>query len=358
MALLFSPIIIKNTTFKNRIVVSPMCQYSAVDGFANDWHFVHLGSRAIGGAALVIQEASAISPEGRISAGDLGIWSDEHLPMLQKITSFIHQHDSIAGIQLAHAGRKASTSPPWEGGNLVTTGEDAWRPVAPSAIPFHRENPAPIALDQAGIEKVKADFKAAARRSLEAGYKVIEIHAAHGYLLHQFLSPLSNTRTDHYGGSFDNRARLLMEVVDVVKQEWPQDYPLFVRISATDWTPGGWDIADSLQLADMLRAAGVDLIDCSSGGLAEQQQIPVFPGYQVEFSAKIKSEVGIYTGAVGLITEAEQAEEILQNGEGDMIFLARELLRNPHFPLQAAFELEADTRWPKQYERAKPRRRS
>lgn len=357
MSVLFSPLTIKNITLKNRIVVSPMCQYSAVDGFANDWHLVHLGSRAIGGAALVIQEATAVSPEGRISAGDLGIWKDEQVAMYRRITDFIHAHGAVAGIQLAHAGRKASCAVSWKGGKQVQTGEGHWKTVAPSALAFHHGDEAPQALDQAGIEKIKTDFKNATLRAVDAGYKVIEIHAAHGYLIHQFFSPLSNKRTDEYGGSFENRIRLLLEVVDSIQEVWPEEKPLFVRISATDWVEGGWTAAESVRLSVVLKVKGIDLIDCSSGGLDEQQQIPVFPGYQVEFAASIKKETGLLTGAVGLITEALQAEEILSNGQADLVFLARELLRDPYFPLHAAFELNADVKWPEQYERAKPRQK-
>lgn len=357
MSKLFSPIQIKNLTLKNRIVVSPMCQYSAEDGFADDFHLVHLGSRAVGGAALIIQEATAVSPEGRISAGDLGIWKDEHLAMYQKITAFIKGQGAVPGIQLAHAGRKASTSPPWEGGNQVNEGPGSWPTVAPSAQPFHEGDRAPLALDQDGIDKVKADFKAAAQRSLTAGYEVIEIHAAHGYLIHQFLSPLSNLRTDQYGGSFENRIRLLMEVIESVQEVWPDENALFVRISATDWTEGGWNLEDSIALTKLLIPMGVALIDCSSGGLSEHQQIPVSAGYQVQFAEKIRQATGISTGAVGLITSAKQAEMILDAQQADLIFLARAMLRDPYFPLHAAFELGDELAWPKQYERAKPRKK-
>ncbi len=358
MSLLFSSLRIKNIILKNRIVISPMCQYSATDGFANDWHFVHLGSRAVGGAALIIQEASAVSPEGRISAGDLGIWKDEHIEMYHKMNSFIHQHGAIAGIQLAHAGRKASSTPPWEGGKQITSGDGSWKTAAPSAIPFHVKDEAPLALDQKGIEKVKADFKTAALRSLQAGFKVIEIHAAHGYLIHQFLSPLSNFRKDQYGGSFENRTRILMEIVDVVQEVWPAENPLFVRISATDWTEGGWTADDAVKLSGILKSKGVDLIDCSSGGLSEHQQIPIFAGYQVQFAERIKAETGILTAAVGLITSAKQAEEILEQKQADLILFARESLRDPYFALHAAHELGDEVSWPPQYERAKPRKKA
>lgn len=353
MSLLFTPLQIKNTTFKNRIAVSPMCQYSAEEGFAADWHLVHLGSRAVGGAALVIQEATSVSPEGRISAGDLGIWSDDHVPMLKRITDFIHTNGSIAGIQLAHAGRKASFDLPWKGSKCVRESEGGWKPFAPSPIPFNEGDEIPFELTLEGIAEVKASFKAAALRSLKAGYRVIEIHAAHGYLLHQFFSPISNKRQDQYGGSFENRIRLLLEVIKEVQEVWPAENPLFVRISSTDWIAGGWTPEESVQLSAILNNAGVDLIDCSSGGLAPQQQTPVFAGYQVQFAEQIKNQTGILTGAVGLITEPEQAEAILQESKADLILLAREFLRDPYFPFHAARQLGDDVTWPVQYERAK-----
>jgi len=338
---------------KNRIVVSPMCEYSSVDGFSNNWHLVHLGSRAVGGAGLIITEATAVSPEGRISIVDLGIWKDEHKEKLKEIVDFIHKNDSVAGVQLAHAGRKASFDIPWENPAQVSKENGGWDTVAPSAIQFNPKDKMPIALDKAGIEKVKADFKAATKRALEVGFKVVEVHAAHGYLLHQFLSPLSNQRTDEYGGSFENRIRLVLEVVAAVQEVWPAENPLFVRISATDWVDGGWNETESVQLAEILKEKGVDVIDTSTGGLAREQQIPVAPNYQVKFAQQIKQQTGIITGAVGLITEAEQAERILQSGQADLIFLARELLRNPYFPLHAAKQLGDDIKWPVQYERAK-----
>ena len=350
---LFEPLKIKSIEFKNRIGVSPMCMYSSEDGFANDWHLVHLGSRAVGGAGLIISEATAVSPEGRISPDDLGIWKDEHIEKLKQITAFLETHGSVPGIQLAHAGRKASTSSPWKGGALVTKEEGGWQPVAPSAIPFFEDHPAPTALDVAGIDKVISDFKEAAKRAFLAGFKVAEIHAAHGYLLHEFLSPLSNQRNDEYGGSFENRSRLVLEVVAAVKEEWPRELPLFVRISATDWAEGGWNEEESVKLAKLLKERGVDLIDCSSGGLVPNVTIPVKKKYQVPFSEKIKSEAGILTAAVGLITTPEEAEEVLQNEQADMVFIGREMLRNPHFALDAAKQLEADVEWPKQYQRAK-----
>lgn len=357
MSLLLSPLTIKNITLRNRVAVSPMCQYSAKDGFANDWHLVHLGSRAVGGAGLVIVEASGVNPEGRITAGDLGIWSDEHVPMLKRITDFLHSQGAIAGIQLAHAGRKASSQVPWEGGKQIPVSAGGWRAVAPSAIPFNESDEAPEALSIEGIEKIKADFKAAAIRAIDAGFEIVEIHAAHGYLLHEFLSPLSNQRDDQYGGSFENRIRLLTEVVTAVQEIWPSGNPLFVRISATDWAEGGWNPEESVKLAGILKDQGVDLIDCSSGGLAAHQQIPVFPGYQVQFAEAIKKDTSVMTAAVGLITETQQAEEVLQNGQADLILLAREYLRSPYFVMDAAFELGEEQHWPVQYERAKPRRK-
>jgi 2,4-dienoyl-CoA reductase-like NADH-dependent reductase (Old Yellow Enzyme family) len=354
MSKLFSPLDIKTIRFRNRIVVSPMCQYSSQDGFANDWHLVHLGSRAVGGAGLIITEAAAVSPEGRISPEDLGIWKDEHIEKLQQITSFISAQQCVPGIQLAHAGRKASTNVPWEGRGEVDVEHGGWVTVAPSAIPFSDTYPTPVALTKEGINKVIADFTAAAERSLKAGFKVIEIHAAHGYLLHQFLSPLSNHRTDEYGGSFENRIRLLLEVIDSVKTAWPDDLPLFVRISATDWAEGGWNPDESVQLAHLLKEKGVDLLDVSSGGLAAHQHIPVGPAYQLPFASRIRKETGILTGTVGLITNSLQAETILVNGDADMIIMAREILRNPYFPLQAAHELKDKINWPIQYERARP----
>jgi 2,4-dienoyl-CoA reductase-like NADH-dependent reductase (Old Yellow Enzyme family) len=331
-----------------------MCQYSAIDGFANNWHLVHLGSRAVGGAGLIITEAAAISPEGRISIADLGIWKDEHLPKLKEIVDFVHQNNALIGIQLAHAGRKASFDIPWESPTQLSEENGGWQPVAPSAIQFNPKDKMPLALDAAGIAKVIADFQAAAKRALSAGFDVIEIHAAHGYLVHQFLSPLSNQRDDEYGGSFENRVRILVEIIKSVKEVWPSDKALFVRISATDWVEGGWDKESSVQLAALLKNLEVDLIDTSTGGLAREQQIPVAPNYQVEFASAIKNQADILTGAVGLIIDAQQAEDILQRGEADLIFMARELLRNPYFPLLAAAELGAEMPWPSAYLRAKP----
>lgn len=356
MSLLFSPIKLNGITLKNRILVSPMCQYSAEDGFANDWHLVHLGGRAVGGAALIISEATAVSPEGRISPQDLGIWKDEHIDKLRQITDFIHQQNAYAGIQLAHAGRKASTEPPWAGNKQVSAEHGGWHPVAPSAVPFHHSEIAPLGLDRSGIENVITDFKNAAKRAVAAGFDVIEIHAAHGYLLHQFLSPLSNRREDEYGGSFENRIRLLLDIVAVIRKTIPEDMPLLVRISATDYADGGWDVEQSVQLSAILKERGVDMMDVSSGALIPGVKIPVGPGYQVDFAAQIKQETSIITGAVGLITTAEQAEEILAENKADVILMARELLRNSYFPLDASMQLDGDAEYPLQYERAKPKR--
>ncbi|MBC7419028.1 MAG: NADPH dehydrogenase NamA [Pedobacter sp.] len=353
MSKLFSPLTIKDVTFKNRIVVSPMCQYSSVDGFATDWHLVHLGSRAIGGASLIIQEASAVAENGRITYGDLGIWKDEHIEKLKQIVDFIHENGAVAGIQLAHAGRKASCELPWYGGEQVKEGDKSWLPVAPSAQPFKSGQRTPHQLSVQEINQITLDFVEATKRSLKAGYKVLEIHAAHGYLMHEFFSPLSNSRTDEYGGSFENRIRFTLEVVEAVQEIWPKNLPLFVRISATDWTEGGWTADDSVKLSILLKQMGVDLIDTSSGGNVPDAVIPAGPNYQVSFARKIKQEAEIATGAVGIITEAKQAEAILQSEEADMIFIARESLRQPYFPMHAANALGDDIEWPVQYARAK-----
>jgi len=352
MSRLFSTLNIKNIALKNRIVMSPMCQYSSTDGFSNDWHMVHLGSRAIGGTGLIFTEATAVSPEGRITPGDLGLWKDEHVNGLKRIVDFIHLHDAVAGIQIAHAGRKASCSVPQEGGKQLDEIHDGWKTFAASDIPFRDGDRAPESLNKEGLAKVISDFKAAAGRALEAGFKVVEIHSAHGYLLHEFLSPLSNHRADEYGGSFENRSRLLREVIDAVKSIWPDENPLFVRISATDWTEGGWTLEESVKLAYILKDTGVDLIDCSSGGNVNNAKIPANPGYQVPFAEAVR-KTGIMTGAVGFITTARQAELILQEEKADLVFLARELLRNPYFPLLAARELGEDIKWPVQYLRSK-----
>jgi len=330
-----------------------MCQYSSIDGFANDWHLVHLGSHAVGGAGLIMQEATAVSPGGRITPDDIGLWKDEHIDKLQQITDFIHQQGSIAGIQLAHAGRKASHTSPWKGNKFIPMSNGGWQTVSSAGLPFNDADEAPAPLTIEGIQQVVADFKQATVRAVQAGYKVLEIHSAHGYLIHQFLSPLVNLRTDDYGGSFDNRIRLLLQIVDAVKTGWPAEYPLFVRISCTDWAVGGWDIEQSVKLAAILKTRGVDLIDCSSGGAVRHQKISLGPGYQVAFAERIKKETGILTGAVGLITEAQQAEDILLSNQADIILLARQMLRDPYFPLHAAKELNENIAWPVQYERAK-----
>ena len=353
MSKLFSPLTIKSVTLKNRLVISPMCQYSSVDGFANDWHLVHLGSRAVGGAALIIQEATAVTPEGRITYGDMGIWKDEHVDKLKQIVAFIHANDAVAGIQLAHAGRKASCELPWNGGEQIANGENSWKPIAPSPIPFKAGQVIPHELSIKEIQTVVLAFRDAAQRAKDAGYKVVEVHAAHGYLLHEFFSPLSNKRTDVYGGSFENRIRLTIDVVEAVQSVWPEDLPLFVRISATDWTEGGWTADDSVQLAAVLKDKGVDLIDTSSGGNSPDAKIPAGPNYQVPFADKIRNEIGILTGAVGVIVNAHQAEEILEEGKADLIFIARESLRDAYFPMHAAQVLGDDTEWPNQYVRAK-----
>jgi 2,4-dienoyl-CoA reductase-like NADH-dependent reductase (Old Yellow Enzyme family) len=354
MALLFEPLTLRGTTFRNRIAVSPMCEYSSDDGFAADWHLVHLGSRAVGGAGLVLTEAAAVTADGRISPGDLGIYRDEHVAKLRQIVDFIHAHGAVAGIQLAHAGRKASTARPWDGGKFLSPAAGGWQPVAPSAVAFNPADPPPHALTGNELEGVVAAFVSATRRAVDAGFRVIELHAAHGYLLHEFLSPLSNLRDDRYGGTFENRTRLLREVAAAVRAVLPAATALFVRISASDWIEGGWNIDESVALARDLRALGVDLIDASSGGLAPQQQIAIGPGYQVHFAARIRAEAGVPTGAVGLITDPHQAERILQDGAADLVLLARELLRDPYWPLHAASALGADVEWPVQYQRAKP----
>ena len=353
MAKLFSPFRLRSLEMRNRIVVSPMCEYSAIDGFSNEWHLVHLGSRAVGGAGLIITEATAVSPEGRITPDDLGIWQEAHIPGLERITRFIREHGAAAGIQLAHAGRKASRSSPWKGDLFLTPEQGGWTQMAPSAIPFKEEDPAPQALDEAGIQKVIADFARAATYAERAGFQVIELHAAHGYLLHEFLSPLSNHRTDAYGGSFENRTRLVCEVAKGVREVWPQTNPLWVRISSTDWQTGGWTPEESVRLAQQLQELGVDLLDCSSGGILPGIRIPVAPGYQVGFAEAVRTQTGLPTGTVGLITTATQAEEILEQGKADVVLLARQLLRDPYFPLHAAKELGVDIQWPIQYERAK-----
>lgn len=350
---LFDPLPQRSLTLRNRLVVSPMCEYSAIDGVPNDWHMVHLGSRAVGGAALVITEASAVSAQGRISPQDTGLWNQAQLQAWQPITRFIKAQGAIAGMQLAHAGRKASTLRPWDGHGPVPAGQGDWPTVAPSALPFDAGWPAPQALDEAGIQAVIADFRAAAQRALAAGFELIEVHAAHGYLLHQFLSPLSNRRDDRYGGSFENRTRLVREVIVAVREVWPAELPLWLRLSATDWVgEGGWDIGQSVELARQVKSLGVDLVDVSSGGLLPHAKIPLAPGYQVPFAAQIRREAGIATGAVGLITGAEQAAQIVANGDADVVLIARESLRDPYFPRRAAQQLGAKIDAPAQYRRA------
>jgi 2,4-dienoyl-CoA reductase-like NADH-dependent reductase (Old Yellow Enzyme family) len=353
MSILFSPLPIKDITFKNRIAISPMCQYSAIDGFANEFHLVHLGSRAVGGSGLIIQEATAVSPEGRITPGDLGLWDDSQVERLSAIVKFVHEHGSVAGIQLAHAGRKASSAKPWEGGRQISKEDGGWQTVSSSALPYYPDDNVPLAMSIDGIKKVAADFKAAAQRAVLAGYKVIEIHGAHGYLIHQFLSPLSNHRTDDYGGSFDNRIRLLVEITDAIRAVWPERLPLFVRLSATDYVEGGWSVEETVKLSSILKNHGADLIDCSSGGMVPYAKVPFGPGYQVAFADRIRREAGIRTGAVGIITEVDQAEEILTKGQADLILIARASLRDPYFALHAAHELGEDVDWPVQYRRAK-----
>lgn len=350
---LFSPLTLRDVTLRNRIAVSPMCQYSCVDGFATDWHLVHLGSRAVGGAGLVIMEATAVSPEGRITHGDHGIWKDEHIPMLVRITSFVKQQGAVPGVQIAHAGRKASCNLPWENGKAIAPDKkNGWQTVAPSAVAFYEGDPVPEALDETEIKLLVRHFSDAARRALAAGFEVVEIHAAHGYLLHEFLSPLSNRRTDEYGGTFENRIRFLCEAVDAVRVVWPERLPLLVRLSTTDWKDGGWTEAESVQLAKLLRERGVDLVDCSSGGVVPHVSIPLVPGYQVPLAERVRREAGVLAGAVGLITDAKQADAIVRAGQADVILLARALLRDPYWPLHAAITLGAHIVPPVQYERA------
>jgi 2,4-dienoyl-CoA reductase-like NADH-dependent reductase (Old Yellow Enzyme family) len=349
---LFTPLRLRELTFKNRVAVSPMCQYSSHDGFATDWHVVHLGSRAIGGAALVIVEATAVQERGRISPGDMGIWKDEHIAALAPVASFVHRNASVPGIQLAHAGRKASTRAPWEGGTVIPPGVEGWLPVAPSSIPFREGDPVPAELTTTEIREIVQAFALGARRALEAGFQVVEIHGAHGYLIHEFLSPLSNRRTDEYGGEFENRTRLALEVAESVRGVWPADLPVFMRLSCSDWADGGWDIADSVELSKRLREIGIDLIDCSSGGAVPHVRIPVGPGYQVPFADRIRREAAIPTGAVGMITEPEQAEQIVAQGQADLVLLARAMLRDPYWALHAAQTLGLKPELPVQYLRA------
>jgi 2,4-dienoyl-CoA reductase-like NADH-dependent reductase (Old Yellow Enzyme family) len=352
---LFDPLKIRGITFPNRIAVSPMCEFSSVDGYASDWHLVHLGSRAVGGAAVVFTEATAVTAEGRISPVDLGIWKDGHIEMLARITRFLASQGCLAGVQLAHAGRKGSTAAPWEGMGPVDPSKGGWIPIGPSPVPFSEKHVVPREMTEADIRGVVQAFVEAAKSSLEAGFQVAEIHAAHGYLLQQFLSPLSNRRTDRYGGTFDNRIRMLCEVVVAVRTVWPERLPLFVRISATDWDERGWTVEESVELAKRLSPLGVDLIDCSSAGNIPQPHIPFGSGYQTAMADRIRRESGVMTGAVGMITSAAQAEHIVFTGQADMVLIAREMLRDPYFPLRAARELEQTIAWPKQYIRSAPK---
>jgi 2,4-dienoyl-CoA reductase-like NADH-dependent reductase (Old Yellow Enzyme family) len=353
---LFDPLEIRSVVLRNRIVVSPMCQYSCTDGFATDWHLVHLGSRAVGGAAIVFSEASAVTAEGRISPWDLGIWKDEHIEPLARITRFISEQGALPGIQIAHSGRKGSTRRPWEGVGAVPENEGGWKPVAPSALRFDERHATPAALDEKGIQAIVNAFAESARRARDAGFQVLEIHAAHGYLIHEFLSPLANQRTDSYGGSLDNRLRFACEVISAVRRVWPESRPLFVRISATDWIEGGWDLDQSIHLAKKIAPLGVDLIDCSSGGLDPRQKISMHPGYQIPFAQKIREMAGIRTGAVGMITVPSQASVTVREGHADVVIFAREFLRRPYWPLEVAGDLGIEVPWPAQYLRAAPPR--
>ncbi len=353
MSILFTPLTLRTITFRNRIFVSPMCQYSSHDGLPTDWHLVHLGSRAVGGAGLVMAEATAVSPTGRISPDDSGIWSDGHAEAFTPVARFIREQGAVPGIQLAHAGRKASTDSPWRGGGPLSPGQRGWQPVAPSAIRFDSGYAVPRELTANDMDEIEEQFAAAAHRAFTAGFQVVEIHMAHGYLLHQFLSPLSNHRTDDYGGSLENRLRLPLRIARAVREAWPKDLPLFVRISSRDWVDGGWDLGQSVLLARRLKILGVDLIDCSSGFLLPDEPIPSGPGFQVPFAAAIRKELAMPTGAVGFITDPAQAEQIVATGQADTVFLARQSLRDPYWPLHAARSLGADIPWPNQYLRAK-----
>jgi 2,4-dienoyl-CoA reductase-like NADH-dependent reductase (Old Yellow Enzyme family) len=354
MAQIFDPLPIRGITLQNRIVVSPMCQYSSQDGFANDWHLVHLGSRAVGGASLVFTEASAVTPEGRISPEDLGIWKDAHIEYLSRIARFMKSQGTVPGMQIAHAGRKGSTQRPWEGSSKVSVADGGWEPIAPSAVAFSDTYPMPRAMTKQEIRTVVDAFAAAARRALEAGFEVLEIHSAHGYLAHEFYSPLSNLRTDEYGGSFENRTRIGREIVTAVRKVWPENLPLFIRISATDWKEGGWDLEQSVELVKQLKPLGVDLVDCSSAGLAVDQKIVAGPGFQVPFAERIRRDANILTATVGLIETKEQFAEILANNRADLVLMAREFLRDAYWPLRTARELGNKISWPAQYLRAAP----
>jgi len=353
MSLLFSPLTLRSITFRNRIFVSPMCQYSSHDGMPTDWHLVHLGSRAVGGAGLVMVEATAVSPEGRISPDDSGIWSDAHAEAFVPVTRFIREQGAVAGVQLAHAGRKGSCSLPWLGGGPLGMEACGWQPLAPSAVPFDVGHPVPRAVTLDEMDGIEARFRAATGRALVAGFRTVEVHMAHGYLLHEFLSPLVNNRDDDYGGSLENRLRFPLRVARAVREEWPAELPLFVRISATDWVEGGWDIDQSVLLARQLKEIGVDLVDCSSGFAVPDEPVPFGPGFQVPFAARVRAETGIATGAVGFITEPVQAEQIVATGQADVVLLGRQMLRDPYWPLHAATALHADVSWPNQYLRAK-----
>ncbi|MFZ5851387.1 MAG: NADH:flavin oxidoreductase/NADH oxidase [Actinomycetota bacterium] len=355
MSLLYTPLTLRGTTTRNRVWVSPMCQYSAVDGVPQDWHLVHLGGFAVGGAGLVLTEATAVSPEGRISPADTGLYDDAQVDAWRRIVDFVRAQGAVPGVQLAHAGRKASVRPPWQGGTAVPPAEGGWPTVAPSPIPFGGL-PAPRELTDTDLRRVRADVAAAARRALAAGFEVVEVHMAHGYLLHEFLSPLANRRTDGYGGPFENRVRFPLEVVDVLREVLPERLPLLVRVSATDWVDGGWSVDETVAFARLLAEHGVDLVDCSSGGLVPDATIPAAPGYQVPFAERVRREAGVPTAAVGLLTDAKQAEDLLAVGAADAVVVGRELLRDPHTPLRWAHDLGVDVPWPVQYERARPRR--
>jgi 2,4-dienoyl-CoA reductase-like NADH-dependent reductase (Old Yellow Enzyme family) len=354
MSRLFEPLTLRAVTYRNRAFVSPMCQYSCEDGLVDDWHLVHLGGFAAGGAALVIGEATAVVPEGRISPGDSGLWSDAQAEAWGRVARFVKSQGAVPGIQLAHAGRKASAAAPWDGGGAVMPKDGGWTPVAPSAVPFDEKSAPPRALDAAEIAALPELFAAAAKRALAAGMETLELHYAHGYLVHEFLSPLSNRREDAFGGSYDNRVRLALEIVDAVRRVWPERFPLFMRVSATDWAEGGWDLPQTIELARRVKTRGVDLIDCSSGGAVPYAKIPAAPGYQVPFAEAVRREAGIATGAVGLITTPAQAEEIVAEGRADAVLLAREFLRDPHWVLRAAQALGDEVAWPRQYARARP----
>ena len=351
--MLFTPLTLRGVTLRNRIMVSPMCQYSCEDGYATDWHLVHLGSRAVGGAGLVMVEATAVQAHGRISPHDMGIWKDDHVPALARIARFVEEQGAVPGIQLAHAGRKASVAAPWRGGGALDETHGGWPVVGPSAVAYAEGSPVPRPLSPADVAEVAEDFVRAAGRAREAGFKVVELHFAHGYLVHEFLSPLSNQRSDSYGGSLENRVRLAREITRAVRARWPEGLPLLARISTSDWAPGGWDVEQSVELARVLKSEGVDLVDCSSGGNIHSAKVDAGPGYLVPDAQRIRREAGVPTATVGFITSAQQAEQILRNGQADLVVLARQFLRDPYWPLHAAAELRAEVAWPPQYLRAK-----